>query len=89
MISKEILMLHWILVLGPDAAAFDRRCLPPSHSGKRANMLFTENDRAVIQLLDAVIKSYNIDTKKIAVTGFSMNSSCSPRITGNPSPNFS
>jgi predicted peptidase len=32
----------------------------------------TENDRAVNQLLDAVIKSYNIDTKKIAVTGFSM-----------------
>jgi predicted peptidase len=31
-----------------------------------------ENDRAVNQLLDAVIKSYNIDTKKIAVTGFSM-----------------
>ena len=31
-----------------------------------------ENDRAVNQLLDAVIASYNIDTKKIVVTGFSM-----------------
>jgi predicted peptidase len=31
-----------------------------------------ENDRAVNQLLDAVIASYSIDTKKIAVTGFSM-----------------
>src|SRR5882672_4687797 len=31
-----------------------------------------ENDRAVNQLLDAVIKTYSIDTKKIAVTGFSM-----------------
>ena len=31
-----------------------------------------ENDRAVNQLLDEVIKSYKIDTKKIAVTGFSM-----------------
>ena len=31
-----------------------------------------ENDRAVNQLLDSIIKSYNIDTKKIAVTGFSM-----------------
>jgi len=31
-----------------------------------------ENDRAVNQLLDAVIKSYSIDTKRIAVTGFSM-----------------
>src|SRR6516162_400936 len=32
----------------------------------------SENDRAVNQLLDEVIKSYKIDTKKIAVTGFSM-----------------
>jgi predicted peptidase len=31
-----------------------------------------ENDRAVNQLLDAVISSYSIDTKKIVVTGFSM-----------------
>lgn len=31
-----------------------------------------ENDRAVNQLLDAIIASYNIDTKRIAVTGFSM-----------------
>jgi predicted peptidase len=31
-----------------------------------------ENDRAVNQLLDAVIASYSIDTKKIVVTGFSM-----------------
>ena len=31
-----------------------------------------ENDLAVNQLLDAVIKSYSIDTKRIAVTGFSM-----------------
>src|SRR5262245_17185173 len=31
-----------------------------------------ENDHAVNQLLDAVIAAYSIDTKKIAVTGFSM-----------------
>jgi predicted peptidase len=31
-----------------------------------------ENDRAVNDLLDAVIKSYKIDTKKIVATGFSM-----------------
>jgi predicted peptidase len=31
-----------------------------------------ENDRAVNQLLDAVIASYSIETKKIVVTGFSM-----------------
>jgi len=31
-----------------------------------------ENDRSVNQLLDAVIAAYNVDTKKIAVTGFSM-----------------
>jgi len=36
------------------------------------NWTTAENDRAVIQLLDAVMKSYSIDTKKIAVTGFSM-----------------
>ena len=32
----------------------------------------SDNDRAVNDLLDAVIKSYKIDTKKIVVTGFSM-----------------
>ena len=31
-----------------------------------------KNDRAVNQLLDAVIKSYSIHTKRIAVTGFSI-----------------
>jgi len=31
-----------------------------------------ENDRAVNLLLDAVLASYSIDTKKIVVTGFSM-----------------
>ena len=31
-----------------------------------------ENDRAVNDLLDAVIKTYSIDTKRIVVTGFSM-----------------
>jgi predicted peptidase len=31
-----------------------------------------ENDRGVNQLLDAVIASYSVDTKKIVVTGFSM-----------------
>ena len=30
------------------------------------------NDSAVIQLLDAVLKSYSIDERKIVVTGFSM-----------------
>jgi predicted peptidase len=32
----------------------------------------TENERAVNRLLDAVLASYSIDTKKTVVTGFSM-----------------
>jgi predicted peptidase len=31
-----------------------------------------ENDRVVIKLLDGILAGYNIDRKKIAVTGFSM-----------------
>jgi predicted peptidase len=31
-----------------------------------------ENDKAVNQLLDAVLKTYSIDTRKVVVTGFSM-----------------
>jgi dienelactone hydrolase len=34
-----------------------------------------ENERAVNQLLDAVLASYSIDTKKITITGFSMGGS--------------
>jgi predicted peptidase len=31
-----------------------------------------ENDRAVIQLLDEIIRTYSIDTRRVVVTGFSM-----------------
>ena len=42
---------------------------PDSLSGGWAS---SENERGVIELLDAVLDSYNIDETRVVVTGFSM-----------------
>jgi len=59
------------ILVGPALADLGAIIVAPDALGA-GDWSTPENDRAVNQLLDAVIASYSVDTKKIAVTGFSM-----------------
>jgi len=58
------------ILMGPALAELGAIIVAPDSLGGEWDT--AENDRAVNLLLDAVLASYSIDTKKIVVTGFSM-----------------
>jgi predicted peptidase len=58
------------ILVAPALAELGAIIVAPDSLGGGWNI--PENERAVNELLEAVLASYNIDKKKIAVTGFSM-----------------